>query len=276
MEGHLERIIKKVESLWLGRLLEACKKQFQNSHLPSHNEDHHLRVWSYSKLLLTNISSSNIQEDDLVRLIIAVFFHDQGMSITPSKKHGTISRQLCKTYFEELHLTPPAHFDLVLNAIEQHDQKEYTNFDASENFEILKILNIADDLDAFGVIGAYRYTEIHLMRKKSINEIPEMVASNLRNRFTYFARIFRNNKQLIRSQTQRYMVTRNFFNDLNLQLKLIEYDPSLKLGPIGVVNFIQNQIIDNNKSIATAIKEALKTQADFYFTQFFEKLSKEN
>jgi hypothetical protein len=276
MVDNLDRIIKNVEDQWLVKLSGACKKQFQNSHLPSHNEDHHLRVWNYTKLLLINLPATiSIHEEDVLRLIIAVFFHDQGMSITPSKVHGTISRKLCKTFFEEEHLKLPAHFDLVLNTIEQHDQKDYNNFNEPENFDILKILNIADDLDAFGVIGAYRYAEIYLMRKININEIPEMVANNLRTRFTHFSQSFQHHKQLIRSQTQRYITARNFFKDLELQIKLIGLDASLQLGPIGIINYIQQVIIQKERPLRSAINEAIKTESDFYFTQFFEKLSKE-
>jgi HD superfamily phosphodiesterase len=276
MVDNLDRIIKNVEDRWLVKLSKVCEKQFQDRHLPSHNEDHHLRVWNYTKLLLLNLPKNvSIHEEDLLRLIIAVFFHDQGMSITPSKEHGIISRKLCKTFFEEEHLTPPPHFDLVLKAIEQHDQKDYNNFNEPENFDILKILNIADDLDAFGVIGAYRYSEIYLMRKISINDIPELVANNLRTRFTHFSQSFQHNKQLIRSQTQRYITARNFFKDLELQIKLIGVDASHQLGPIGIINYIQQVIIQKESPLRLAITEALKAESDFYFAQFFEKLSKE-
>jgi HD superfamily phosphodiesterase len=275
MKDNLERLVKNVEEKWLVKLTENCKKQFLNCHLPSHDHVHHLRVWNYAKLLLKHLPVEiNVHEENIEQLIIAVFFHDQGMSITPSKEHGKISRQLCKKYLYEQHLQV-VHTDLILDVIEKHDDKDYKNIELSSGFNLLAILNIADDLDAFGIIGVYRYLEIYLTRKTEIHKLHEMVADNLRNRYNHFTSLFLHDKKFVQSQTQRYIATRGFFKDLDLQLKQVEYRPDSLLGPMGVVNYINNNLILKNLSLNVAINNALTPDADFYFKHFFEKLKKE-
>ena len=54
-----------------------------------------------------------------------------------------------------------------------HDDKEgpaRTLAQAGEQTGILTVLSIADDLDAMGVIGIYRYIEIYLKRNIHLSE----------------------------------------------------------------------------------------------------------
>ena len=272
----MEKLIKHTEDTWLEALYENCKKQFSGVHLPSHNEDHHWRVWKYAKLLVKILQKNNqtINEAELERLIIAVFFHDLGMSKTISKDHGKISRHLCKAFFENRKIIEPAHFNSILDAIEKHDQKEYNEI--TQKISIQNILNIADDLDAFSILGAYRYTEIYLLRGIEIQNLSENITENLLHRYQNLVNSLHFDDSFVKSQNLRYIAARNFFKDLNFQLKNTEFDLKNISGPIGVVHYIKSLIIDNGFEINKACDKVLSANPDFYTQHFFEKLKKEN
>jgi HD superfamily phosphodiesterase len=274
MISNLEKIIHKTEEKWLHVLSECCRKQFSNTHLPSHDQSHHERVWKYAKLLLNqSVKQGNaFSETDIERLIIAVFFHDQGMSDTISKNHGEISRQLCKSFLNKSTLTLPPFAEKILEAVEKHDKKDYSD---KRDFDILSLLNLADDLDALGIIGAYRYIEINLLRKIKIEELPEHVLINMTARYQHFTRMFARDKSFIRSQNQRYLTAHNFFKDLAFQIKQLEYNPMFYLGPMGVINYIRNEIIQNKQIPIKLCDHVLSKNQDFYCNHFFERLKKE-
>jgi HD superfamily phosphodiesterase len=276
MTSNLDKLIRKTEEKWLQPLMDACTHRFEKVHLPSHDAWHHFRVWKYAKTLLHYAVKQNvaISETDIERLMIAVFFHDQGMSETQSKDHGKISRQVCKSFFTSY--GPVPGFDKVLQAIEDHDKKNYlVAQDAKSGYDLQTFLNIADDLDAFGVVGAYRYLEIYLLRNAQIQLLPDMVLANLNSRFQHFAEALGSDKLLVKSQNHRYIAARNYFKDLNLQLKMVEYQPDSYLGPIGVVNFIHNDIMLGKKPVKEVCDKVLSSNADFYSYHFFDRLKKE-
>jgi hypothetical protein len=217
-----------------------------------------------------------VSETDIERLIIAVFFHDQGMSESHSKEHGKISRHICKAFFNSSGLTPPSGFEKVLDAIENHDKKEYSDTNKIKvEIDIQRLLNISDDLDAFGVVGAYRYLEIYLLRNIRVDLLPEAVLSNIGSRFQYFSDTFFNDSSFVKAQSHRYTHTKNYYKDLNMQLKLVEYNPEFYLGPIGVLNYIQQEVIRKERRLSDVCKEAIDHQDDFYVQHFFKRLIKE-
>jgi hypothetical protein len=275
--ANLEKIIRNTEEKWLKPLFDACGRQFATMHLPSHDQWHHLRVWKYAKILMNHTVKKGlaISETDIERLIITVFFHDQGMSETLSKDHGKISRQICKTFFNQSAIEPPPNFELVLQAIENHDKKNYTEAVKTEIFDLQQFINLSDDLDALGIIGAYRYAEIYLLRKTNIQELPETVLINMMGRFQHFTKTFYNDKTFAKSQNQRFLSAHNFFKDLGFQLKQIEYSPESHLGAMGVINVIKNEIIKNKLSPLKACELVLNGNNDFYCHHFFERLGKE-
>lgn len=278
MLSPLNKLIGRIEAKWLTPLYSQCKQQFSSVHLPSHDEIHHMRVWNYAKMLLSHVSkqSIDISENDIERLIIAVFFHDQGMSESLSREHGQLSRRICKTFFQTSALIPPAEFDSVLKAIENHDQKDYRGVHSvHSSFDVQKILNIADDMDALGITGAYRYLEIYLLRAVAIDSIPEAVLSNMESRFQHFSDAFANNPTLVKAQSHRYIHAKNFYKDLNLQLKLVEYIPDSYIGPYGVVNYIKNEVIGKKRSLKEVCEMVIAENQDFYVSHFFERLMKE-
>lgn len=259
-------------------LMAACTKQFAQTHLPSHNQWHHARVWAHAKKLVFESAKQgvSITEKDIEQLIIAVFFHDQGMSETASKDHGKVSRKLCKAFIKDCGVPPPDFVDEVLDAIEHHDKKEYDAVNGKAfGFDLQKFVTIADDLDAFGIVGAYRYTEIYLLRKIKPEAMPEAILTNMAGRYNHFAGYFGQCQGLVKSTYQRYIVARNFFKDLNFQINQIGYSEDVFLGPIGVVNIIQTEILEGRKSLSAVCQKVLAPESDFYCHHFWERVQKE-
>ncbi len=276
--ANLDKIIRQTETVWLAPLMIACAHQFSETHLPSHDQMHHARVWKYAKNLILQSANHGmaISEKDIIQLIIAVFFHDQGMSETTSKEHGKISRKMCKVFIQKCNITPPDFFEKVLDAIENHDKKEYKKTAASPNeFEIQKFLNTADDLDAFGIIGAYRYLEIYLMRHLNVKLLPEEVLTNMEGRYKHFTDNFGHCISLVNAHFQRYLTSRNYFKDLNFQIGKIEFSQESLLGPIGVVNYVKNEILEKKRSLSSVCSDVTSSGNDIYCQHFFERLQKE-
>ncbi|HEY4785499.1 MAG TPA: hypothetical protein VIH57_05600, partial [Bacteroidales bacterium] len=160
--------------------------------------------------------------------------------------------------------------------IENHDQKDYQFSNSKDHdFDIQKYLNIADDLDALGIIGAYRYLEIYLLRKIKIELLPEAVLNNISLRYKYFSETFASAPSLGKAHYQRYIEARNYFKDLSMQLKLVEYDPNSYQGPLGVFNYVRDKIIGDKRILQEAIILATSSDNDFYVRHFFERLGKE-
>ena len=115
-------------------------------------------MWKYA---IEIISSSDYQfrtdRHFLQELIIACYFHDIGMAVNHGIYHGVTSREKTVEFMEITGMNPSDYTD-ALKAIEYHDDKEYI-FQPGDN-KVLEILSVADDLDAFGITGIYRYAEI--------------------------------------------------------------------------------------------------------------------
>jgi hypothetical protein len=273
-----ERLIKNVETKWLEPLQENCRKIFLGVHLPSHDETHHFRVWQYARTLLLELAKkgTTFHEVDIEKLIIAVFFHDTGMSETLQKDHGKISRRIAKDYLKDKDLHG-LELTEILEAIEHHDKKDYStaNMAGKPEFTLQSLLNISDDLDALSVMGAYRYCEIYLLRHISVKDVSDAILENIQARFQYMKTYLAFSSNFLKMQNQRYIVTRNFYKDLNFQLKQIGDEPSNYNGPLGVVNFIKEFIFKQKLHLAETAKNALLISSDFYVTHFFEKLEKE-
>ena len=87
--------------------------------------------------------------------------HDIGMSVDPGVKHGKHSRNLCLQFLNKNNL-PETDYRDALEAIEYHDNKDYIS-NSFKNY-LLTVLSVSDDLDAFGITGIFRYSEIYLTR----------------------------------------------------------------------------------------------------------------
>jgi HD superfamily phosphodiesterase len=206
----------------LAKLLEEFfKSNYDERKLPSHGIDHHRRVWNYAQEILQTLHLDEIDDPRIFvdKLLIACYLHDSGMAVESGEKHGFESRKLCEMFLSRNNLKKVDYED-VLNAIENHDNKEYQIAETED--KLLLILSVADDLDAFGYIGIYRYIEIYLARGILPDKIGQMVRDNAQKRFNNFRLNFSGFPELLRKHEARYLVLDKFFEGLNKELGNIE------------------------------------------------------
>lgn len=243
--------------------------------LSSHGIDHHRRVWYYSRELLNfpdlfNFIPTRRDPGELPsKLIIACYLHDIGMSIEPGIKHGKHSRDLCVRFLNNNGL-PESEYHDVLDAIENHDNKDYES-NTGKN-DILTILTISDDLDAFGFIGISRYSEIYLIRGINTAILGTLIRENAAKRFANFVKTIPA-KELTEKHRIRYDSLDHFFIKYNEQLSSNQSGKSDCSGYCGVIEMI-SLIIERK----TDLKELINisgNQNDPILKWYFAELKKE-
>jgi HD superfamily phosphodiesterase len=207
-------LIDEAEKKYLTLLKSFFIQKWGETKLWSHDLSHHRRVWSYAKELLqyTGIHDHRFAE----KLMIACYLHDAGMAIDPGERHGRHSRKLCEQFLSENDLDKSDYKD-VLEAIENHDNKEYA--DSPANDRLLLLLSVSDDLDAFGYIGIYRYLEIYLARGIQPENIGYLVRENAKKRFMNFEINFNDYPALVEKHRERCLILENFFDNLNSEFR---------------------------------------------------------
>ena len=220
-------------------LEEFFIKIFDISILPSHGIDHHKRVWKYAKEILHHLNDHGFKIDESLtdKLLIACFLHDSGMSADPGPRHGIEGRRVCEKFLSENNLSSDT-FSEVLQAIEQHDNKEYTF--TNQPYDLLTILSVADDLDAFGFIGIYRYLEIYITRGSAMQDIGHPIIENSENRFQNLLRTYGFMSELIEKHIKRYSIICSFFNSYEQQASSYRFDNKSVCGHCGVAEIIDN------------------------------------
>lgn len=189
--------------------------KFPVEKMVSHGLFHHQRVWNYAKELL-HYKKEEVNDPLFVnKLLIACYLHDIGMVIDPGTRHGSFSRELCLQFMKENKLSE-SDFPDLLEAIEDHDNKEYN--DTTGNNILLSILSVADDLDAFGYTGVYRYLEIYLLRGIEPNRIGTLIIENAGRRFENFLKAFGDNQELVNKHRARYTILIDFFLNYNREV----------------------------------------------------------
>lgn len=186
MDKKYKQILLNTENKFLPILFDHCRSVFSGLHLPSHDHLHHMRVWYYAKDLLQELSNTGKQfdSDQAGLLILAVFFHDTGLTKTLNEDHGLESLKICKNFLEKNKGLFPFDVNNALRAIEFHDKKESQILLSGQSVtDTLKILSLCDDIDAYGSIGILRYTEIYLLRGISYSDLPARVLKNITSRF---------------------------------------------------------------------------------------------
>lgn len=270
--------LKNVEDSWLIPLYTHCQRAFSLTHIPSHNEDHHIRVWIIAKELIKQLNNQGVffNYPDLTKVIIATFLHDTGMSITLDKTHGLESRKICEKFIAEYELNDLENLHELLDAIEKHDDKEYQNqFAGTTNpNHIFTILSVCDDLDAFGLTGVYRYAEIYLLRGIPIEDLATMVLKNLTSRIDYFTGSFRYLEKFHIKHVKRFDLTWAFFTDLNNQIIHENKTKSIS-GPLGVINLINHHVINEKMTPVEAAKDIIRDTSDNYINTYFKGLNTE-
>jgi len=216
----LTRTIEHAEEEYRDLLEDFFIEKWGETTLYSHGIEHHRRVWKYAKETLNYISPDLKTGDTLFpgKLIIACYLHDIGMSVDPEVRHGIHSRDLCRLFLVKNSLSE-SDFKDVLDAVEHHDDKEYKTRVHGDN-EVLKILSVADDLDAFGYIGIYRYLEIYIARNIRPEVIGEEIRKNALRRFQNFEIKYRNFPELIEKHRERFLILDDFFVRYNKEASL--------------------------------------------------------
>ncbi len=268
------------EKKWLNEIYNFLKAEFIKNPLPSHDHLHHIRVWKYGKLLIQQIQNSAIETDyDFIEaLLIASLFHDSGMLKTYGKDHGMAGKIICTEFMSEFD-EKPARMDEILNAIEKHDNKTYMGpgpLIKDNKPNLLTVLNICDDLDAFGKIGIYRYAEIYLMRGIPLEDLGLKIIANLAGRFQNFNSNCSKLPEMIRIHIPRFNEIDRFFRQYNLQLRKIEAgEGNARSGPVAVIKIIYRYSLLHQNDMESICEAIVSENSDAYIQNFFKDLRKE-
>jgi HD domain len=270
---NLTGTIESAEKRYKQILEEFFISVYDEKTLSSHGIDHHRRVWNYAKDLLELISVNNSgQIAHLVpELIIASYLHDIGMSVDPGIKHGKHSRELCLRFLEKNNL-PHIEFTEVLEAIEYHDNKDYSG--NLTNNELLTILSVADDLDAFGFTGVFRYSEIYLKRNIAPEKLGYLIIENAGKRYDNFVKTIGSDSEIYKKHCKRFYILDDFFLKYNDQLCSYQFGTPNPSGYCGVIEIFLNSM-NKKLKLDDIFKESMKYSNDPIILWFFEQLQKE-
>jgi HD superfamily phosphodiesterase len=251
-------------------LEEFFKSVYDEKSLYSHGIDHHRRVWNYAKELLLSSDNKDFINDSGFpeKLIIACYLHDIGMSVDPGIKHGYHSRELCCLFLKN-NLLKEGDFHDVLRAIENHDNKEYT--DSAFSDDLLTILSVADDLDAFGYIGIYRYLEIYLTRGTNPSDLGNQIIRNAGKRFENFMSNFGYESDLVNKHKRRFNILESFFSNYNTNVASYQFRGPHPEGYCGISDIIL-KYLSENKELKDSLKEIGNYSDDLVITEFFTGL----
>jgi hypothetical protein len=246
---------------------------YDEKKLFSHGIDHHRRVWKYAReLLSTRLIQSKLRlACDPSKLIIACYLHDIGMSIEPGPRHGIQSRELCLQFLRKNNLQVNDYED-VLETIGNHDNKEYTAGRSSN--DLLRLLSVADDLDAFGFAGIYRYSEIYLMRGINPNQLGHLILENARSRFKNFEDIYGARNFYVQFHRKRYGILTSFFTQYNKRADSWNFISDAPESYCGVIQLFM-LMIRNRMAIDDLFTEAEIYQDDIIIGPFMNGLKSE-
>jgi HD superfamily phosphodiesterase len=246
---------------------------YDENSLPSHGIDHHRRVWRNARDLFLCLAEDN-RVDDLslpLKLIVASYLHDIGMSVDRGVKHGRHSRELCNRFLIENNLGF-TEFEKVLDAIENHDNKEYKTI--ARNHDLLTILSVADDMDAFGFSGIFRYAEIYLARGIEIRNLGNLIKENAAVRFENFINTFGFLQELVLKQRIRYKTLEDFYDKYNSLSPSYEFSFQKPYGYCGVIEIFV-MMLNEKKSLNDTIEENRFHPTDPVISWFFNGLAGE-
>lgn len=276
----MEELLSKIHSIeakHLSNLYHHLESVFMNVSLPSHDLNHHIRVWLHCRGLLVELHKAGLEipVQLIENAIIACFFHDTGLTITLDEQHGHQGAELCKQFISYIDDLPETEKKSILKAVELHDDKSVKQQPVTKPDDMLNLallVSTADDLDALGYIGVFRYTEIYLKRGITIDQLPRKVMINLRNRFTSFTNAYSSLHRYSDRQRQRYRETMDFFTKLEGEISqgLSTHDSAL-----AVVSLLDEKLVKQSNSIEQTIEYALNTLTASYPLTFFKRLQSE-
>jgi HD superfamily phosphodiesterase len=205
--------IEQAEDKWLHLVKVYLSKLFKDCWLPSHDIKHHERVWKNACFLDHTINDEHFYE----KLLIACFFHDVGLTVTKDKSHGLESRRFCERFLQVSHQMVDFETEQLLEAIENHDDKDYSSLMQAQSNHLLDVLAVADDMDAFGALGVYRYIEIYLLREVH-EQLNQKILNNALKRYNHCLKYYHYYQLNTTDLTFKFdcltkIITNNNFND---------------------------------------------------------------
>ncbi len=262
--------IKRAESLWKSTLINYLQHLYRNTHLPSHDLNHHLRVWEYCKQLLLELDKVGglCYNFTVEQVLVACLFHDTGLIYDRGERHGYQSRLICEQFFNEYPSLTIDGFDMVLHAIEHHDDKSVKSGEGgnAQQVDLVTLVSTADDLDAVGLIGVFRYIEIYSLRGVSDQLMPIRVIDNIRNRHANFSRNFSFINDFSENHHKRYSDALTFFENLQHEQKADckQQGDYIQITQL-LVDCLINQQIDVDSTIQKGISESSNPVVETFF-----------
>ena len=280
MKKQIDIWINRAEDLWLKKLNKHASNLFSESFLPSHDQTHHHRVWNICRTLLKEIAAFNtLMDQSLVEgLLVATYFHDLGMVRSTREEHGYLGKEICEIYLKNNSGSLPPRFDEVLVAIERHDDKKAgvtSVIQAGQSPSILELLSVADDLEALGIIGIYRYIEIYLMRDMNLRNLGLRILGNASNRFRNLSNSCIHCPLLMNVYQQQYFELVACFDSYNQQLLNETAAEEVYCGHLGVVNTIRNLGIEMHINPMDFLTKNRNDNTGLFVTNFFTVLKGE-
>jgi HD superfamily phosphodiesterase len=239
-KDHLKESFRIVENSFKEVIESFFLSIYPANYLISHGIEHHRRVWEYAKDLL-RYSTDTVITDPLFikKLMFACYFHDIGMAIDFGVNHGNSSMNKCIEFMIKNGMDPAIYKD-ALEAIHFHDDKNYDS--TASHSSLLKILSSADDLDAFGFIGIFRYADIFLRRNVNPVELGIRIKKNAAVRFKNFLQNHPISKDSIKQHNDRFMILDNFFLKYNEQAVDYAFGTNSPSGYCGVIEIFISYI----------------------------------
>jgi HD superfamily phosphodiesterase len=268
-----DRLIADAEDSFQKKLEAFFISEFDDRHLPSHGLDHHRRVWNYAGEIIRIIDFRPPLPDRrfMSGLILACYLHDIGMATDQGPRHGGVSRELAERFIS-LHRLDRAGFETALAAIENHDMKDYPD---PEGLEItLKVLSLADDLDALGYTGIYRYLEIYLKRGIEPADAGRKIAENAASRFRFIAESMKEHRRILEFAEKRYIILESFFREFNACSPFYEFGRKEPEGKCGVADVIM-QINKGDTDLEDVFLKAYSKEPEKEPAEFFKALKDE-
>lgn len=268
--NNIHKTITTIEKLWLKKLFDFSTRQFATANIPSHDQEHHLRVWKLAKELILDLTESGhiFSEAELEEVIIAVMLHDIGMTVTVDTRHGHESRIITEQFLRNNPLQfQSSNQPAILEAIERHDDKAYKHmvYNGTMEKNILSILCVCDDLDAFGYVGIFRYLEIYHLRGKTIEQTTETVLKNIKSRFQNFEKLYGHLTHVHAHNLARYRIIKNFFENLK----------QAHSGALEVTHYLIDGVVNGNQTIHSICRTPMTTSVNNYTKRFFAQLKLE-
>lgn len=190
--------------------------------------------------------------------MIACLFHDTGLSVTKSEKHGHYSTLIFNDFCKQTGYISE-YKDCIYKAISDHDKKDYKNRDREDKFSIYNILPVADDMDAFGYIGIFRYAEIYILRDINTEDIPDRILKNVTGRWNNLNSIY-GDSNLSSIFEEKYQTLVSFYSndDKHITNTFINYIAENVNNYKTIEEFTEMIIQDNCCLLKTIAKEIIK------------------